>query len=321
MSGRGTRRVVVLDDDPTGVQTLSGITVLLDWDAPRIARALVGRRAVHLITNTRALPPDRVERFVAEAARAAREGAPDASIVLRGDSTLRGHLLEEYLGLRSVVAPEAWPVLLLVPALPSAGRVTVGGVHLFERDGRRTPLHETEFAHDGVFAYTSSRLLKWAEERSGGLFRAGDGRELPLDELRDDGTAGVGRGAAGAFEGGPTVRARSGRRVPSTTSSAIAEGWRRAVEEGVDVIVRCAPTFAGVLAGDCGRRVEPAPGYDERPARRVRLVRRADDASARTAPRRMAARSRRGGCRRARGYESSVEVARLARAVVGAALA
>ena len=112
--------MVVLDDDPTGVQTLSGITVLLEWDAPRIARALVGRRAVHLITNTRALPPDRVEPFVAEAARAAREGAPDASIVLRGDSTLRGHLLEEYLGLRSVVAPEAWPVLLLVPALPSS---------------------------------------------------------------------------------------------------------------------------------------------------------------------------------------------------------
>ena len=125
-----------------------------------------------------------------------------------------------------------WPVLLLVPALPSAGRVTVGGVHLFERDGRRTPLHETEFAHDGVFAYTSSRLLEWAEERSGGLFRAGDGRELSLEELRSDGHGHCGRGAAGAFER-RADRARSFRTPrPSTTSRrsrpAGAVRWRRA---------------------------------------------------------------------------------------------
>ena len=111
--------------------------------------------------------------------------------MLRGDSTLRGHVLEEYLGVRDVVAPSGWPVLLLVPALPSAGRITVGGVHLFDRDGRRTPLHETEYARDGVFAYASARLLEWADERSGGLFRAGAGRELHLDVLRSRGPAAV----------------------------------------------------------------------------------------------------------------------------------
>src|SRR3990172_7606045 len=123
--------------------------------------------------------------------RAAREAAPRARIVLRGDSTLRGHLLEEYLGVRGVVAPSAWPVLLLVPALPSAGRVTVGGVHLFERGGVRTPLHETEYARDGVFAYRSARLLDWAEERTGGLLRAGAGAELPLEALRSGGPESV----------------------------------------------------------------------------------------------------------------------------------
>ena len=58
-------------------------------------------------------------------ARASLDGVPDAAVVLRGDSTLRGHLLEEYLGLRDVVTPSGWPVLLLVPALPSAGRITI----------------------------------------------------------------------------------------------------------------------------------------------------------------------------------------------------
>ena len=146
----------------------------------------MGRRAVHLVTNTRALPADRVQPLVEGAARASLEGVPTARIVLRGDSTLRGHLLEEYLGVRSVIAPAGWPVLLLVPALPSAGRVTVGGVHLFEREGVRTPLHETEYARDGVFAYDSARLLDWAEERSAGLF-GWRRRELSLDGVRAGG--------------------------------------------------------------------------------------------------------------------------------------
>ena len=127
MPGAAREQLVVLDDDPTGVQTLAGIRVLLAWDPARVRAALAGRPSVHLITNTRALPAERVRTFVAGAASAALEGVPDAAVVLRGDSTLRGHMLEEYLGVRDVVAPSGWPVLLLVPALPSAGRVTVGG--------------------------------------------------------------------------------------------------------------------------------------------------------------------------------------------------
>ena len=189
MTAGGPPSCVVLDDDPTGVQTLADVRVLLDWDAERVRAALRGRRAVHLITNSRALPPDRVESLVSDAARIAREAASDARVVLRGDSTLRGHLLEEYLGVRSVVAAGRWPVLLLVPALPAAGRITVDGMHLFVRNGVPTPLHETEYANDGVFAYASARLLDWADERSDGRFRASDGAELLLAALRTGGPA------------------------------------------------------------------------------------------------------------------------------------
>ena len=154
------------------------------------AAALDGPPSVHLVTNARALPAERAPAVRRRRGpRCARRAPRTRAVVLRGDSTLRGHLLEEYLGVRDVVDRRAGPPLLLVPALPSAGRVTVGGVHLIERDGRRTPLHETEYARDGVFAYASARLLEWAEERSGGLFSAGDGRELHLDELRSRGPA------------------------------------------------------------------------------------------------------------------------------------
>lgn len=250
---------VVLDDDPTGVQTLAGVRVLLTWDPRRVRSALRGRSSAHLITNTRALPARRVGQLVAAAARDALEAVPGAVVLLRGDSTLRGHLLEEYLGVREVVAPSEWPTLLLVPALPSAGRVTVGGVHLFERDGRRTPLHETEYARDGVFAYRSARLLEWAEERSGGLFPVHAGRELHLDVMRSRGPAAVTEALlALAASGGPAVLAPDAETLDDL--EAIAAGYRAADAQGASVIVRCAPTFAGVLAGTTAPElVVPAP--------------------------------------------------------------
>ena len=258
MSPVGSPPVVVLDDDPTGVQTLAGIRVLLAWDPARIRAALDGRRAVHLVTNTRALPVASVQPLIEGAASAAVEGVPTARIVLRGDSTLRGHLLEEYLGVRSVIAPAGWPSLLLVPALPSAGRVTVGGVHFFEREGVRTPLHETEYARDGVFAYGSARLLDWAEERSAGLFAAAAGRELPLDEVRDGGPDTVTAALSElASCGVPAVLAPDAETVEDL--EVIAAGYRAARAAGVAVIVRCAPTFAGVLAGTTATAPAPFP--------------------------------------------------------------
>jgi uncharacterized protein YgbK (DUF1537 family) len=256
-------RLVVLDDDPTGVQTLAGIRVLLAWaDAGQIARALAGRRSVHLITNARALEPGDARLTVAAAARAALAQVPGARLALRGDSTLRAHLLEEYLGLCDAL-DRGRPPLLLVPALPSAGRVTRGGVHLIERGGLVQPLHETEYAGDGVFAYTSARLLEWAEERSGGLFAASEGRELHLDELR----------AGGADAVTAALRDLARARRPAVLApdaeteedlATIAAGYAAAVQDGADVLVRSAPAFAGILAGTAASGLVPTPTSDGR---------------------------------------------------------
>ena len=122
----------------------------------------------------------------------------------------------------------------------------------------RTPLHETEYAHDGVFAYTSSRLLEWAEERSGGLFRADDGRELGLDALREGGAAAVADALrALSATGRPCALVPDAETVGDL--EAIAEGSRSAVASGAEVVVRCAPTFAGVLAGTTATGLVPLP--------------------------------------------------------------
>ena len=233
--------------------------MLLDWDAERVGAALAGRRAVHLITNSRALPPDRVEPLVSDAARVAREAAADARIVLRGDSTLRGHLLEEYLGVRSVVASGRWPVLLLVPALPAAGRITVDGVHLFVRDGVPTPLHETEYANDGVFATTAPVCSTGprSEATACSVQATAPSSRSPRCEpagqaVVSDALCGLGgRGRPAAF--GPDAETEGDLAV-------IAAGLAAAQAKGCEVIVRCAPAFAGVLAGTTAREPALLPG-------------------------------------------------------------
>jgi uncharacterized protein YgbK (DUF1537 family) len=250
--------IVVLDDDPTGVQTLAGIRVLLAWDAAAVVGALRGRPSVHLITNSRALPPQAAGAHVGEAARLALESVPHAHIVLRGDSTLRGHVREEYEAVRAAAAPEGCPALLLVPALPSAGRITRDGVHLIERNGEATPLDQTEYARDGVFEYKSSRLLEWAEERSSGLFTAADGREVHLGELRGVGASAVTEALHELdAKGRPAVLAPDA--VTEEDLALIAEGYAAALRSGSSALVRCAPAFAGVLAGT------RAPGLVEPP--------------------------------------------------------
>ena len=241
--------LVVLDDDPTGTQAMAGVPVLLRWDGPALAEvARTGTPVIHLVTNSRALAPSAARRLVGDAARTAAQALPGAEIVLRGDSTLRGHLLEEYLALQEIRFPGRTPVLLLVPALPAAGRITVDGVHLLVRDGRRTPLHDTEYARDPAFGYTDARLLTWAHERSGGYFPAGAGREVHLCTLRQEGAQAVTNALhILAAAGSPSVCVADAEGADDLL--VVAAGLEAARAAGVEVIVRCAPTFAGVLSG------------------------------------------------------------------------
>ena len=241
--------LVFLDDDPTGVQALCDVPILLDWTSSALEALTASRPdSFHVLTNSRALEPAQASRCVEEAARAVLARAPEATIGLRGDSTLRGHVWEEYAALRAARETPQPPVLLLVPALPAAGRVTLDGVHRLREGGRDVPLHDTEYSQDGGFRYRSARLLEWAQERSDGRMRAQDGEEVPLARLRAEGRSAVAAALAAAYRRGvPAACAPDAERLSDLRT--IADGFRDAVEDGVEVIIRCAPTFAGVLSG------------------------------------------------------------------------
>jgi uncharacterized protein YgbK (DUF1537 family) len=255
---------VVLDDDPTGAQAVADTLVVLDWSDRRVWDGVrAGERAVHMLTNSRAHTGAEAAGLVASAAAAARGRHPSGRLVLRGDSTLRAHVWEEYAALRAIVAPDRAAVpLLLVPALPAAGRVTIAGVHLIERDGMRVPLDRTEYARDGALRYSTAVLADWADERSGGRLAAADAVTLPLERLRGrTGANDVARAlAAVASLGRPAVV------VPDAETDAdlatIARGLRAAEEARIAVVVRCAPAFAAILTGTAARSAAAPPAGD-----------------------------------------------------------
>ncbi|WP_157974102.1 four-carbon acid sugar kinase family protein, partial [Desertihabitans aurantiacus] len=157
-------KVLVLDDDPTGTQSATGVTVLLRWDAGTIADALSDADAAYLLTNTRAVDEDTAVRLVRDIADAAdhagRRLGERVHLLLRGDSTLRGHVFAE------AAAVDASAPLLFVPAFPAGGRTTVDGVHRVRISGRDVPAERTEFAADPVFGFTSGFLPDYVREKS-----------------------------------------------------------------------------------------------------------------------------------------------------------
>jgi uncharacterized protein YgbK (DUF1537 family) len=239
----------VLDDDPTGTQSATGVTVLLDWDTDSLVAALRDQPGVYLQTNSRAVAPAEAvalsRRTREQLAAASQELGQPILPVLRGDSTLRGHVFAEsdvFAGLTGSV--------LFVPAFPQGGRTTVDSVHRVVIDGVDTPVAETEFAQDPVFGYRSSNLVSYVREK-------GDRRGIPvsLDVLRKSGGAAV---ATALLAAGPGEFV-----LPDAATDAdidlIHAGLLTALSARSDIVVRCGATLAAICAGCL------SPGYLDRP--------------------------------------------------------
>ena len=176
-------KIIVLDDDPTGSQTVHSCPLLLRWDGASLAAGLEHPSPLlFLLANTRALAPAAAAERVREICRALAAALPAAGLerwwlVSRGDSTLRGHFPLEV----DVISAELGPfaATLLVPAFLEGGRTTVGGVHLLQGQ----PVHETPFGRDGLFGYSTSYLPTWVEEKSGGRIPASEVQGLEAAKL------------------------------------------------------------------------------------------------------------------------------------------
>lgn len=185
---------VVLDDDPTGTQSVSDLPVLTRWEKEDFEWAYTtGKAAVYVMTNSRSLSPtdaERVNREVVQSAlAAAKQTNTDVAFVSRSDSTLRGHFpLEPATISEELEAATGTGVdgVVVVPAFGDAGRITIGGVHYAgsEADGF-VPVGDTEFAKDATFGYESSSLPQWVEEKTDGKMSAESVIVIDLATLRE----------------------------------------------------------------------------------------------------------------------------------------
>ncbi len=181
-------KIVVLDDDPTGTQTVHGVPILTGWEVADLEEALnEPGPCFFVLTNTRAFPPERARRINRDIGRnltiAAQNTGRDFTVISRGDSTLRGHFpgetdaLIEGLGL-------VMDGTLLVPAFFSGGRLTIDDIHYVTEGDRMRPVGETEFAGDRSFGYRSSNLREWVEEKTAGRIRARDVVSISIADIR-----------------------------------------------------------------------------------------------------------------------------------------
>ena len=237
------RRVIVLDDDPTGTQSVANVEVILRPALPAYRRFFSGsERAVYVLTNTRALKQTEATRLIRrirdDIQQAAQEAEEEVSILLRGDSTLRGHIFAE---MDVLAETQQDAVLLFVPAFPDGGRVTLHGVHYLVTAENKVPVARTEFARDTTFGYRSESLVDWVAE-------VGQGREaLPvsLEKLRSQGPAALRQVLLEAPAGSVIV--------PDAETQEdlehLAWGLLDAEERGRKVVVRSASPFAALRAG------------------------------------------------------------------------
>lgn len=181
-------KIIVLDDDPTGSQTVHGCLLLMRWDVETLRAGLRDDSPIFFIlTNTRSLTPESAASVTIEACQnlkkaIAAEKIEDFLVVSRSDSTLRGHYPIE----TDAIAKELGPfdAHFLVPAFFEGGRVTRDSIHYLIIDGVPTPVHETEFARDSVFSYHHSYLPKYVEEKTQGRINADVVERFLLADMR-----------------------------------------------------------------------------------------------------------------------------------------
>jgi uncharacterized protein YgbK (DUF1537 family) len=247
------RRIAVLDDDPTGSQTVHDVDVVTVFEPDEIAAGLSPAGSTcFILTNTRSLPESdavelntRIGRMLFELA--ARLDAP-IDVVSRSDSTLRGHVIAEVGGLDAVrreVTGRGFDGVLLVPAYFEAGRFTAGNVHWARVGADVLPVSETEFARDATFGYAASDLREFVAEKSGGTVEPGDVSSITHDDIRLGGPRRVAEILADVT-GGAFVAVNA---VEYADLEVVVLGLLDAEAAGKSFLYRSGPSFVQALAG------------------------------------------------------------------------
>ena len=190
-------KIIVLDDGPTGSQTVHSCLLLTRWDQDTLRAALLDDAPLFFVlTNTRGMDALRAATVTREVCRnlkltltslAAQGLHFNPIFISRLDSTLRGHypvetdVMSEELG-----GATGFDAHFLIPAFFEGGRFTRDSIHYLTADGMAIPVHQTEFGRDSVFGYSTSYLPDYVEEKTAGRIKANQVERFLLAQIRGD---------------------------------------------------------------------------------------------------------------------------------------
>ena len=247
------RKVVVLDDDPTGTQTVNDVLVVTEWSAEALEYALARDETIfYILTNSRSYPVEEavaMNREIAQnLAQVAKRLGQDFDVVSRSDSTLRGHYPREVQALRSTLEnclSVTFDGEIIAPFFFEGGRFTAYDIHWVEEGDWLIPAAQTEYAKDSVFGYHHSNLRKWVEEKTKGQIKADSVVSITLDIIRIKGPSAVAAMLRGVSGGqGVIVNA-----VTYRDMEVFVLGLLEAEEEGRRFLFRTAASFVKVRGG------------------------------------------------------------------------
>lgn len=187
------KKIVVLDDDPTGVQTVHDISVYTNWDKDSIRQGFEEENNLfYVLTNSRGFTEEQTTKAHHEIAEVvdevARETGKEYIFISRSDSTLRGHYPLETQLLKADYEKNTGKTIdgeIMCPFFKEGGRFTIDNVHYVKYGEELVPANETEFAKDKTFGYTAYTMPEYIEEKTKREYKAADVTCISLEDIHN----------------------------------------------------------------------------------------------------------------------------------------
>ena len=177
-------KIIVIDDDPTGSQTVNNCLLLLKWDYSTLVKGFKSKSNLFFIlANTRSLSENDAKLRLEDICNVLKKIISTESykeefiIVSRGDSTLRGHNFLEPNVINDCLGP--FDATFHIPAFIEGKRLTIDGVHFVGN----IPVSQTIFAQDKIFGFQTSNIKDLLLQKSKFQINSNDIQNLKLSEL------------------------------------------------------------------------------------------------------------------------------------------
>ena len=178
-------KVIVIDDDPTGSQTVNNCLLLLKWDYSTLIKGFKSKSNLFFIlANTRSLSENDAKLRLVEICNALKKVISKESykeeyiFVSRGDSTLRGHNFLEPKIMNDCLGP--FDATFHIPAFIEGKRMTIDGDHFVDN----VPVSQTIFAKDKIFGYKTSNVKQLLFQKCKSQIKFNDIQNLKISELK-----------------------------------------------------------------------------------------------------------------------------------------